>query len=103
MSTRTCSSFSRASSSSGRSGSSGASADPARRIAAAVCLVLAALAGASGCGKAKQGKHLVGFSQCNLGEPWRVAMNAEVAARAKDFPDIEIAYADAQQDNARQV
>ena len=30
-------------------------------------------------------------------------MNAEVAARAKDFPDIEVAYADAQQDNAKQV
>ena len=30
-------------------------------------------------------------------------MNADVAARAKDFPDIEIVYADAQQDNAKQV
>jgi ribose transport system substrate-binding protein len=30
-------------------------------------------------------------------------MNAQVAARAKDFPDLEIAYADAQQDNAKQV
>jgi ribose transport system substrate-binding protein len=72
-----------------------------RRLFAALCLL--ALAGAAGCGKARQGKHLIGFSQCNLGEPWRVAMNAEVAARAKDFPDIEIAYADAQQDNAKQV
>ena len=58
---------------------------------------------AAGCGKSKSGKHLVGFSQCNLGEPWRVSMNAQVAARAKDFPDLEIAYADAQQDNAKQV
>lgn len=30
-------------------------------------------------------------------------MNAEVAARAKDYPDMEIVYADAQQDNAKQV
>ena len=30
-------------------------------------------------------------------------MNADVAARAKDFPDLEVAYADAQQDNAKQV
>ena len=74
-----------------------------RRFLAVACLALAALAGTAGCGKARQGKHLVGFSQCNLGEPWRVAMNAEVAARAKYFPDIEIAYADAQQDNAKQV
>ena len=67
-----------------------------------LCLI-AALAVTLGCGKAKSGKHLIGFSQCNLGEPWRVAMNAEVAARAKDFPDLEIAFADAQQDNAKQV
>jgi ribose transport system substrate-binding protein len=67
----------------------------------AVAVVVAALA--VGCGKGKSGKHLIGFSQCNLGEPWRVSMNAQVAARAKDFPDLEIAYADAQQDNAKQV
>ena len=30
-------------------------------------------------------------------------MNAEVAARAKDFPQMEIVFADAQQDNAKQV
>jgi ribose transport system substrate-binding protein len=57
----------------------------------------------AGCGKATSGRHVIGFSQCNLGEPWRVSMNADVAKRAKDFPDIEIAYADAQQDNAKQV
>lgn len=72
-----------------------------RRLAVGVAVV-AAIA-SIGCGKAKSAKHLVGFSQCNLGEPWRVAMNAQVAERAKDFPDIEIAYADAQQDNAKQV
>lgn len=66
-------------------------------------LFAAVVLSAAGCGKAKSGKHLIGFSQCNLGEPWRVAMNAEVAARAKDFPDLEIAFADAQQDNAKQV
>jgi ribose transport system substrate-binding protein len=46
---------------------------------------------------------VIGFSQANLGEPWRVAMNAEVAARAKDFPNLQVVYADAQQDNAKQV
>src|SRR5262245_15858979 len=55
------------------------------------------------CGRERSGKYLIGFSQANLGEPWRVAMNAEVAARAKDFADLEIVYADAQQDNAKQV
>ncbi|MEP6802764.1 MAG: substrate-binding domain-containing protein [Acidobacteriota bacterium] len=56
-----------------------------------------------GCGRGRQSKYLVGFSQCNLGEPWRVAMNAEVVARAKDFSRLEIVFADAQQDNAKQV
>jgi ribose transport system substrate-binding protein len=56
-----------------------------------------------GCGRQQAGKYLVGFSQANLGEPWRVTMNAEIAARAADFPDLEIVYADAQQDNAKQV
>ena len=78
-----------------RSGSS------AGRRAAAALLVCAALSGA--CGRRETGKKVIGFSQANLGEPWRVAMNAEVAARAKDFPAIEIVWADAQQDNAKQV
>jgi ribose transport system substrate-binding protein len=55
------------------------------------------------CGRQQKARFLIGFSQANLGEPWRVAMNADVAARAKDFPDIQIVYADAQQDNAKQV
>lgn len=67
-------------------------------LAAAVLAVAA-----SGCGRTSESKFLVGFSQCNLGEPWRVAMNAEVATRAKDFPQMEIVFADAQQDNAKQV
>jgi ribose transport system substrate-binding protein len=62
-----------------------------------------AAAGAAACGRKESGKRVIGFSQANLGEPWRVAMNAQVAARAKDFPDLEIVYADAQQDNAKQV
>jgi ribose transport system substrate-binding protein len=65
-------------------------------------VLLGALCG-SACGRRNEAKFLVGFSQCNLGEPWRVAMNADVAARAKDFPQMEIVFADAQQDNAKQV
>jgi ribose transport system substrate-binding protein len=66
------------------------------------CVALSALA-AAGCGRREAPRHLIGFSQCNLGEPWRVAMNAEVVERAKDFPELEIVFADAQQDNAKQV
>lgn len=55
------------------------------------------------CGRRSAARYLIGFSQCNLGEPWRVAMNAEVTARAKDFPEMEVVFADAQQDNAKQL
>ena len=55
------------------------------------------------CGKEQGGRTVIGFSQANLGEPWRVAMNAEVAEAAKAHPELEFVYADAQQDNARQV
>ncbi|MGH7582001.1 MAG: substrate-binding domain-containing protein [Gemmatimonadales bacterium] len=92
------SSFSRASSSWSRSGSSAG----ARRHSFAGAAVILALLG-SGCGRHQQGKFLIGFSQANLAEPWRVAMDSQVAARAKDFPDLQIVFADAQQDNAKQV
>src|SRR5947207_4310031 len=111
----TFSSFSRARSSSAPSGSSGGGSrpegfgktravhlGPALRFLLSRALPLALLLSA-GCGRGRQSKYLVGFSQCNLGEPWRVAMNAEVSARARDFPQMQIVYADAQQDNARQV
>jgi ribose transport system substrate-binding protein len=76
---------------------------PSRSSAAARgSLALAGLLLAA-CGRERSAQFLVGFSQANLGEPWRVAMNAEVAARARDFPNLEIVYADAQQDNAKQV
>jgi ribose transport system substrate-binding protein len=61
------------------------------------------VSGLAGCGRQQTGRWLIGFSQANLGEPWRVAMNAEVEARAADFPDLELVWADAQQDNSKQV
>jgi ribose transport system substrate-binding protein len=85
----------------GQTGS--AAATHARRSLFAAVIIVTALAAATGCGSRSSAKHLVGFSQCNLGEPWRVAMNTDVADRARDFPDLEIVFADAQQDNAKQV
>jgi ribose transport system substrate-binding protein len=68
-----------------------------------IAAILAIIVLAAACGRQSRAKYLVGFSQCNLGEPWRVAMNAEVADRAKVYPHMDIVYADAQQDNAKQV
>lgn len=42
------------------------------------------------------------MSQCNLGEPWRVQMNADIRAAASSFPDMEIVFKDAQNDTLKQ-
>jgi ribose transport system substrate-binding protein len=42
------------------------------------------------------------MSQCNLGEPWRVQMNADIAKAAESHPEIEILFKDAQNDSLRQ-
>src|SRR5690348_463217 len=45
---------------------------------------------------------VVGMSQCNLGEPWRVQMNADVAAAAAKHPELKVVFKDAQNDTLRQ-
>lgn len=40
-------------------------------------------------------KYIIGMSQCNLGEPWRVQMNADIEAAAKQHPEIELKSVDA--------
>lgn len=42
------------------------------------------------------------MSQCNLGEPWRVQMNADVRKAAEAYPEVEVIFKDAQNDNLRQ-
>jgi ribose transport system substrate-binding protein len=42
------------------------------------------------------------MSQCNLGEPWRVQMNADIAQAAAKHPDLEVRWKDAQNDSLRQ-
>ncbi len=60
------------------------------------CLFLALLAVAS----AKQ--WTVGVSQCNLGEPWRVQMNAELKKAAEAHPELTVIFKDAQNDTLKQ-
>jgi ribose transport system substrate-binding protein len=43
------------------------------------------------------------MSQCNLGEPWRVQMNADIKKAAEAFPRLRVVYKDAQNDNLRQI
>ncbi len=51
----------------------------------------------------KKDSFVIGMSQCNLGEPWRVAMNDQIAMAAADYPMFEVIYADAAQDNSKQI
>jgi ribose transport system substrate-binding protein len=51
----------------------------------------------------KSGKQwVIGMSQCNLGEPWRVQMNADVKKAADAHPDMKVIYKDAQNDTLKQ-
>ena len=45
---------------------------------------------------------LVGMSQCNLGEPWRVQMNDDIAKAAAAHPSLKLIFKDAQNDALRQ-
>jgi ribose transport system substrate-binding protein len=52
--------------------------------------------------RAQQPKWTVGMSQCNLGEPWRVQMNADIRKAAEAHPEMRVIFKDAQNDNLRQ-
>ncbi|MBI4904811.1 MAG: substrate-binding domain-containing protein [Acidobacteria bacterium] len=55
------------------------------------------------CSTSKEGKKFtVGMSQCNLGEPWRVQMNADVEAAAAKHPELKVLFKDAQNDTLKQ-
>jgi len=67
-------------------------------------LVLMLILAATACGPAPQGGHagtaedpwVIGMSQCNLGEPWRVQMDADVRAVAENHPNLRVIFKDAQ-------
>ena len=66
-------------------------------------LALAALSASAAAAAPKHGaKWIVGMSQCNLGEPWRVQMNADLRKAAEAHPEIEMVFKDAQNDTLRQ-
>jgi ribose transport system substrate-binding protein len=46
--------------------------------------------------------YTVGMSQCNLGEPWRVEMNAQIRAAAEKHPSLKLEFKDAQNDTLKQ-
>ncbi|MBK7257189.1 MAG: substrate-binding domain-containing protein [Ignavibacteriae bacterium] len=50
----------------------------------------------------QQHRWTIGMSQCNLGEPWRVQMNADIKKAAEAHPELTVIFKDAQNDNLRQ-
>ena len=67
-----------------------------------LALALAAAPAANAAAPKNGKKYIIGMSQCNLGEPWRVQMNADIRAAAAAHPNIEIIYKDAQNDTLKQ-
>jgi ribose transport system substrate-binding protein len=75
-----------------------------------LCLSLASPAGAQDQPAAKTaGKppeplrsYTLGMSQCNLGEPWRVQMNADIKAAAEKHLNVKVVFKDAQNDTLKQ-
>jgi ribose transport system substrate-binding protein len=63
-------------------------------IIAAFWLSMLSLAG--------QQKYVIGMSQCNLGEPWRVQMNADIRKAAAEHPELTVVFKDAQNDTLKQ-
>lgn len=66
--------------------------------------MLALLVGLAGCSKQQattkkgtaENPWRIGMSQCNLGEPWRVQMNADIKLAASKHPELRVYYKDAQ-------
>lgn len=75
----------------------------AAAIAAALLLVGAlALYGARGTPEEKP-VYLIGMSQANLIEPWRVTMNLEFQQAAQAYDNLKVIYTDGAQDTRRQI
>ena len=71
------------------------------RCAAVLAMALAAPA-FGGSGTAAD-PWVIGMSQCNLGEPWRVQMNADIEKAAKEMAMLRVVYKDAQNDTLKQI
>ena len=74
---------------------------------AALGAIAIGLGGVAGCKKQAAAQRagtaddpwLVGMSQCNLGEPWRVQMNEDIKQAASKHPNLRMIFKDAQNDS----
>ncbi len=56
----------------------------------------AATTGSASIAKAPAKKWVIGMSQCTLGEPWRVQMDADIKKAASKYPALKVIFKDAQ-------
>jgi len=59
--------------------------------------------GAADACQGADGEYVIGMSQANKAEPYRQRMDDDIATAAKAVPQFTVEFADAQQDNAKQV
>src|SRR5215469_3202898 len=52
--------------------------------------------------KKAKSSYTIGMSQCNLGEPWRVEMNAQIKAAADKHPNLQVIFKNAENDTLKQ-
>ncbi len=52
--------------------------------------------------EANEPSWIIGMSQCNLGEPWRVQMNLDIKTAAEKHPGIKVTFKDAQNNSLKQ-
>jgi len=48
-------------------------------------------------------RYIIGMSQANRAEPWREVMDKQIAEAAQSYPQLAVIFADARQDNVKQV
>jgi ribose transport system substrate-binding protein len=93
----------------------------ARRRAVAAVLAAATVLSLSACGTTNEnsgqanagaqqkkcggsdGKYTIGMSQANVAEPYRQRMDDDIKSAAAKVPQFSVEFADAQQDNSKQV
>ena len=75
-----------------------------RLLVAIPAIIAAALLSACDQAPRRSGlRFLIGFSQANLTEPWRIEMTEEVKAEAARYSDMKIIYTDAADSTSRQI
>jgi ribose transport system substrate-binding protein len=65
-------------------------------------MLVAALVGGCSCGKRKEVKYVIGFSQVTVSEPWRVWFNDLLRKEAAKHPEVELIIQDADDQTDKQ-